>query len=917
MKFKTLLFQILSHLIKIGLVFIFYYLVGRLGGLLYAPAGITQTQWLPSGLALVLLFFWGWQAGIGVFLGSFFLSLEILGGLTWIPLAVLLAAVVVIQSWGWNWIIRRLGCSSPPETIWQTLQVIGVSGLVVSISPAVGMIALSISALAPRLPFLHMIRDWWFVNLATTLVLTPALIVIYWGWQKKKMKEPFLWPLTSAIIGLTLFSFLVSEKALETQRLGTLQAESWVHWSTLLAGFSLGAGFLVYVYSRQKIESILIKSNAEFRALSDDALTGVLRMNLKGEVLYANQSIAKILGLESPELLLFNKLHPYISDKAQYDTLSQVLAETKQIYDREMVLLTAQGEKRYVIYSASLNQDLVTVSAVNITDRKRAEEKEHNSQMRLDLALNTAKAGFWDWKIPTNELIINRRYAEMLGYPLNELEPLTIEVWNGLCHPDDRAKSERLLAQYLAGEIISFEIEIRLKHKNGDWIWVSLTGQFTEWDEFDKPLRLTGIYLDIAERKRAEFQLRDSESRLNQAQQITHVGSWLVDYEKNERKWSNEIYRIFDVIPEEFQITYEAFLEKIHPDDRVLMDSTYTSSLATQKPYDIVYRVLHSDGRIKYVQEKCETQFDVNGNPIRSIGTVQDITERRQMELEIRERMKELTCLFSVSSLLENNIALEDEICSKILDYLIPAMQFPQLAVAVIELNGRRYTQNELLPELAHNLSSSILVNGEVRGSLSVFYTWPEPFIIPEEQFVIDDIARMFGLWLARKYSEMQLKESHERFQQLAEKIEEVFWLFDIQQNRVVYISPLYETVWGRSCESMYNDHREYLDSILSEDLPIMLAALAQQDNAETTSIEYRILRPDGGIRWIWDRSFPIFDDSGSLIRYAGVATDITDIKNSQLELKELNRELEKRVEERTAEVRESEAIYRALFENS
>jgi PAS domain S-box-containing protein len=167
------------------------------------------------------------------------------------------------------------------------------------------------------------------------------------------------------------------------------------------------------------------------------------------------------------------------------------------------------------------------------------------------------------------------------------------------------------------------------------------------------------------------------------------------------------------------------------------------------------------------------------------------------------------------------------------------------------------------------------------------------------------------------RQSEQALRRSDERFRQLAENILEVFWLYDMTVGRIIYISPAYEIVWARTCESLYQNSKDYIESVLPEDQPILLGALEKQAQGERTEVEYRVQRPDGTLRWVWDRSFPIFDDSGTLVRTAGVATDITEEKNTAEELQVLNRELEKRVEERTLEVRQNEALYRALFEKS
>ena len=139
--------------------------------------------------------------------------------------------------------------------------------------------------------------------------------------------------------------------------------------------------------------------------------------------------------------------------------------------------------------------------------------------------------------------------------------------------------------------------------------------------------------------------LRKSEALLVESQRIGHIGSWELNLVTNVLIWSDENYRIFGLEPQPIVATYEAFLDNIHPDDREMVNQAYTESVRNKTPYYIVHRLLLKDGTIKYVNEKCETFYDDNGKPIRSIGTVQDITERKQAEEELekhREHLEEL-----------------------------------------------------------------------------------------------------------------------------------------------------------------------------------------------------------------------------------------------------------------------------------
>ncbi|MFW6028010.1 MAG: EAL domain-containing protein [bacterium] len=121
-------------------------------------------------------------------------------------------------------------------------------------------------------------------------------------------------------------------------------------------------------------------------------------------------------------------------------------------------------------------------------------------------------------------------------------------------------------------------------------------------------------------------------------------------------------------------------------------------------------------------------------------------------------------------------------------------------------------------------------------------------------------------------------KEQSERFRQLADNIDEVFWMSNPEKTAMLYVSPGYEKIWGRSCQSLYDNPRQWLEAIHEDDRPRILE-MAQRQAHSTYNEEYRIVRPDGDVRWIADRAFPVRDDNGRIYRVAGVARDITERK--------------------------------------
>ena len=144
-----------------------------------------------------------------------------------------------------------------------------------------------------------------------------------------------------------------------------------------------------------------------------------------------------------------------------------------------------------------------------------------------------------------------------------------------------------------------------------------------------------------------------------------------------------------------------------------------------------------------------------------------------------------------------------------------------------------------------------------------------------------------------RRHEKAALRESEERLRQMAENIAEVFWMSSPEKDRMIYISPAYETIWNRTRRSLYDNPLSWVESIYPEDRErVRIAALEKQVSGDYDE-EYRIVRSDGAIRWIRDRAFPVRNERGEIYRIAGVATDITDRKGVEQEIRQANRKLD------------------------
>jgi len=247
---------------------------------------------------------------------------------------------------------------------------------------------------------------------------------------------------------------------------------------------------------------------------------------------------------------------------------------------------------------------------------------------QLDLALRGADLGLWDWHIPSGKVTFNQRWAQMLGYTLDEITP-HVSTWEKLVHPDDMPAIKIAVEAHLKGETPLYETEHRMRHKDGHWIWILDRGKVMERDAQGNAVRAVGTHLDITARKTVEMRLRESEALLQRAQAVAHVGSWEMDVATHRLEWSAETYRIFGLAPDT-PADYQLFLSFIHPDDRHHVDAAWQAALRGA-PYDIEHRIV-VNGQIRWVREMAELVVDAAGQLVSALGTVQEITDLKEAE---------------------------------------------------------------------------------------------------------------------------------------------------------------------------------------------------------------------------------------------------------------------------------------------
>jgi diguanylate cyclase (GGDEF)-like protein/PAS domain S-box-containing protein len=260
---------------------------------------------------------------------------------------------------------------------------------------------------------------------------------------------------------------------------------------------------------------------------------------------------------------------------------------------------------------------------------------------QMELVINASGIGVWDWNVNSSELICNERWAEIIGYHLAELQPVTFETWSNLLHIDDLEKAINLIQEHTQGDIPVYEVEFRMKHKQGYFVWILAIGKVIEYYEDSLPKRMIGTHLDITQRKNDEQELIMTSRLLDQSQKIAKVGGWELDIVTGDLFWTDETYRIHETSPEKFNPRFDAGFSLFLPDSKHQIEMALAAAMVQGKSYDLELQTYTTSGRVIDVRTTCVVTME-NNTPVKLTGIFQDISEQKTNQRGLEKSNNEL-----------------------------------------------------------------------------------------------------------------------------------------------------------------------------------------------------------------------------------------------------------------------------------
>ncbi|MEQ8962409.1 MAG: PAS domain S-box protein, partial [Coleofasciculus sp. C2-GNP5-27] len=405
------------------------------------------------------------------------------------------------------------------------------------------------------------------------------------------------------------------------------------------------------------MEAELRESEDCFRKAFNYAASGMALVALDGHFLKVNRYLCEILGYSEAELLA--KTCPEITHpndlEAERDYTRQLLNGDIRYYHLEKRYSHKQGHSIWILLSVSLVRDsrgnpLYGLAQMqDITERKQIEEALQGNQrlLRAITQANPSILYIYD-RINKQILYFNRKIQNLLGYTPEDVIQMEDDVLVTLMHPDDLP---RILHHFQHLETAQadqvFDLEYRIKHKNGEWRWLSSRETVFTWNQEGKPEQILGTATDISDRKQAEAALRESEERWQLALQGNQDGIWDWNITTGKAFISNRYREILEYDDDQFALDFQGWQNHLHPDDIGLVNQSLQDYLAQKIPhYAIEYRLRCQDGTYKWLHSRAQALWDEAGHPVRMVGSTRDITERKQAEEQLRYQKELLQKIF-------------------------------------------------------------------------------------------------------------------------------------------------------------------------------------------------------------------------------------------------------------------------------
>jgi len=663
-----------------------------------------------------------------------------------------------------------------------------------------------------------------------------------------------------------------------------------------------------------------------FRSFLDNLGDVAYETDTSGNVTYANKMAEKITGIPlkdiigKPFLLLFTNESRQIAVNVHEKILNGEGTEYELTFTNGRICHFKNEPLRdnngKVIGVFGIARDVTKCKQVE----KALRESEERFRMMLENLPNVAVQGYapdgtvqyWN---KANESIYGYTAKEAIGKDLVEL----------IIAPEMRDSVREAIAHGARTGEMPLAAELNLMRKDGSYVPVWSSHAVVR--HAGKEPELYCIDVDLSELKRTEKALRESEERFKNLFNNALLGLYRTTPDGQILMANPALIRMLGY--DSFEELAKRNLEEEGFEPRYFRSSFKERVEGEGRVIGLEADWKRRDGTILSIRESARAIRDEHGNILYYEGTVEDITDRKRAEEELRRHRDHLEEIVAARTfeLERSNAVLQAEIAERkqAEEALQDSEEKLRRAQEVAHIGSwYQYIKTNRLvwsDEVYRIFGVPVGKQLEEADFLALVHPDDEPYVrrswaaaLKGERYDIEhrivtadtvkwvrekaelefdaDGKPVLGIGIVqditeRKQAEEALRESESRFRELVENMREVFWMENAAGTEMLYISPTYEQVWGRSCQSFYENPQDWIESIHPEDRQRIIEAFSQLRKTGEYSQEFRIVRSDGAIRWIWDRGVLIRNESDEIIHVAGVAEDITERRQAEEALRE------------------------------
>jgi PAS domain S-box-containing protein len=684
----------------------------------------------------------------------------------------------------------------------------------------------------------------------------------------------------------------------------------------------------------------LQEREGRIRRLVDANVIGILISDSEGQILECNDAFLKMVGYSREEL---------VSGRMRWRDMTP--AEWKEASEHGVVQVRTTGackafEKEYyrkdgsrvpvLVGAARFEKSSIVAFAIDLTERKRAEEAIRRSEAFLAEAQRLSHTGSFGWQPDAGEILWSDETYRIFEYERSRKPTLDMVLQR--IHADDRARAQQVIER-AARAGTDFELEHRLLVPGGAIKHVHVRAH-THRDSAGK-IEFIGAVTDISERKKAEEGLKSSEAYLAEAQRLSHTGSWAWSPASSAIVyWSEECYRILGHDPTKGLPSFAQLMEDVHPEDRPQLAESLEKAVAARGEWQAEYRLVNFAGGARAVRCMAHPIVDGAGQVLEYVGTVMDITEQRRAEEERRVHLWFLESMDRInramqrkndvegmtSGVLEETLAIfgadrtwlvypcdpDAPSCRVVMKHARP--EYP----AALEVGDEFPVDAQEAASLRRALESPGAVDLDVEPdirerfniqsvvAIAVRPRADRPYLFglhqcsqarawtAAERRLFEEIARRLEDALTSVLAHRNLLASQEELRRSraylaeAQKLSQTgSWAWS-PEGHITYWSEECYRVLGFDPQDGLPRSEEFFQRIHPDDLPAFseLAWKAVRENAQLET-DYRVVHPDGSVRVIHVVGGPVLSKSGDLVVFVGTVIDITDHKRAEEERRE------------------------------